>query len=355
MPAGILKQRASTAASHKRAPPPPASASSGEEDFDDEEDPDSEEDEWAAERNKAGPSRARAFEQDEDEDEDEEMGQADYDDDEDEEDGVAAYESDQGEVVEEDSDPEASIGKQLAEIPFTSLLKAQKQLKKQQGKNSGKGKARADQGAPEEESVGAPRGKGKKGKGKGRAEQEGRSNKHAPTEMSAKRPVSRVRQVVETHTLHARDPRFDALSGSVNPQLFKQSYGFLADKQRAELDTMRKTAEQARKNRTLPQEEKDRIEEALKRMENREVTRRMKEREQEAIKSWKKEEQDKRAQGKKAFYLKESERKKLFLKAKFDELSTDKRKLHKAIDKKRKKTAQKEKKAMPNMRPSTGR
>jgi len=123
--------------------------------------------------------------------------------------------------------------------------------------------------------------------------------------MSAKRPVSRVRQVVETHTLHARDPRFDALSGSVNPQLFKQSYGFLADKQRAELDTMRKTAEQARKNRTLPQEEKDRIEEALKRMENREVTRRMKEREQEAIKSWKKEEQDKRAQGKKAFYLKE--------------------------------------------------
>lgn len=50
-----------------------------------------------------------------------------------------------------------------------------------------------------------------------------------------------------------------------------------------------------------------------------------------------------------------AERKKLFLKAKFDELSTDKRKLHKAIDKKRKKTAQKEKKAMPNMRPSTGR
>lgn len=50
-----------------------------------------------------------------------------------------------------------------------------------------------------------------------------------------------------------------------------------------------------------------------------------------------------------------AERKKLYLKAKFDELSTDKRKLHKAMDKKRKKTAQKEKKAMPNTRPGTGR
>ncbi|GAA5843293.1 hypothetical protein JCM9279_002053 [Rhodotorula babjevae] len=351
MPASALKKRAGAPASTKRAPLPPVDPSSGEDDYSDA--ADSEEDEWAAERTHAGPSRSRSFEQDDDEDEDDEMGEAGSDDD--DEDGVAAYESDQGELIEDDSDPEASIGKQLAEIPFTSLIKAQKQLKKQQGKNGGKGKARdEDEDGPEEVSAGR-HGRARKGKGKGRAEHEGRSNKHAPTEMSAKRPVSRVRQVVETHTLHARDPRFDALSGSVNPHLFKQSYGFLADKQRAELDTMRKTAQQARRNRALPEEEKERIDEALRRMENRDVTRKMKEREQEAMKSWKKEEQDKRAQGKKAFYLKESERKKLFLKAKFDELSTDKRKLHKAIDKKRKKTAQKEKKAMPNMRPSTGR
>ncbi|KPV73873.1 uncharacterized protein RHOBADRAFT_45165 [Rhodotorula graminis WP1] len=353
MPASILKKRPGASASTKRAPSPPAAPSSGEDDYSDAND--SEEDEWAAERTHAGPSRSRSFEQDDDDDDDDdEMGEAGSDGD--EEDGVAAYESDQGELIEDDSDPEASIGKQLAEIPFTSLLKAQKQLKKQQGKSGGKGKARdEDEGEPDEEQSAGRHGRARKGKGKGRAEHEGRSNKHAPTEMSAKRPVSRVRQVVETQTLHARDPRFDALSGSVNPHLFKQSYGFLADKQRAELDTMRKTAAQARRNRALPEEEKERIEEALRRMENRDVTRKMKEREQEAMKSWKKEEQDKRAQGKKAFYLKESERKKLFLKAKFDELSTDKRKLHKAIDKKRKKTAQKEKKAMPNMRPSTGR
>lgn len=45
-----------------------------------------------------------------------------------------------------------------------------------------------------------------------------------------------------------------------------------------------------------------------------------------------------------------AEKKKLFLKAKFDELSQDKRKLGKAMDKKRRKTSQKEKKQMPRTR-----
>lgn len=123
--------------------------------------------------------------------------------------------------------------------------------------------------------------------------------------MSTKKPVSRVRQVVETHELKARDPRFDPLSGSVNKHFFMKSYSFLADQQKAELETMRKTAAAARKNRALPQEEKDKIEEALKRMENREVTRRNKEREEEALQQWKKDEANKRKEGKRAFYLKD--------------------------------------------------
>ncbi|GAA5995895.1 uncharacterized protein JCM10292_004812 [Rhodotorula paludigena] len=352
MPAGILKNRTAPSASRKAAPTPaaPSSGSPDEDDFDD-----SEEDEWEQERQRAGPSSARAFAQDDDEDDDE-MYEQEGDED---ADGVAAYESDQGEMMDDDDDPEEALGKQLAEIPFTSLLKAQKQMK-QGGKNKGKGRA-AEQDDDEDEGSGARSGKGKKGGkgakgGRGRVEIESRSNKHAPTEMSTKKPVSRLRQVVESQSaLKARDPRFDALSGSVNPALFKQSYGFLADQQRAELDTMRKTVAAAKRDRKVSQDERDRLEDALRRMENREVTRRNKEREQEAMRQWKKEEKDKQAQGKKAFYLKESERKKLYLKAKFDELSTDKRKLHKAMDKKRKKTAQKEKKAMPNTRPGTGR
>lgn len=76
----------------------------------------------------------------------------------------------------------ASLRAELAEIPFTSLLKAQKQLK-QGGKNKGKGRA-AEQDDDEDEGSGARSGKGKKGGkgakgGRGRAEIESRSNKHA--------------------------------------------------------------------------------------------------------------------------------------------------------------------------------
>jgi ribosomal RNA-processing protein 36 len=123
--------------------------------------------------------------------------------------------------------------------------------------------------------------------------------------MSARRPVSRARQVVETQELKSRDPRFDVLSGSVNKDLFRKSYSFLAEQHQQELETMRKTAAAARKNRQLPQEEKDRIDEALRRMENREVTRKNKDLQEEAMRQWKKEEADKRKEGKKAFFLKE--------------------------------------------------
>ncbi|GAA5848501.1 hypothetical protein JCM3766R1_005669 [Sporobolomyces carnicolor] len=312
---------------------------------------DSEEDEWDEER--AGPSSSsNRFDQGED---------SESEDEDDDDDGLALYESDQGEVIDdEDEDEEEAIGKQLASIPFDSLLKAQKQLAKSNAHASRKGKGKAKQvdEEPDDEGQDAPR-KGKNGKGlnnkggksRGGSSIEGRSNKHAPTEMSTKRPVSRARQIVETSTKKARDPRFDALSGSVNPELFQRSYSFLSGSLEKEVETLRQTAVKARKNAQLPEAEKEKIEDSLRRMENRLVERKRKEREQAALKGWKKEEKAKREQGKGAFYLKEADKKKLFLKAKFDELSQDKRKLSKAMDKKRRKTSQKEKKQMPRIRP----
>ncbi|GAA6018916.1 hypothetical protein JCM10207_009194 [Rhodosporidiobolus poonsookiae] len=330
--AGILKNRSSKST---RPPAPPAPPSSGSPDdglYD------SEEDEWETDR-QAGPSRA-AYDQDDDE--------MDEDDEDSEEEGVAAYESDQGEAFDDEDDEDSAV-KQLAQIPFGMVLKAQKQLNKGKQAAKGKGKGRAEE---DEEEEGRP-GKTKK-KGKGRADIASRSNKHAPTEQSAKRPVSRVRQIVEVNKVQARDPRFDALSGSVRSDLFKNSYGFLADQQQAELDTMRKTVATARKKRNVPGETLEELEETLRRMENREVTRRNREREADAMSRWKKEEKEKQKGGKKAFHLKNSAKKELFNKAKYEELAQDKRKLHKAMDKKRRKTAQKEKKLMPNARPGGG-
>lgn len=102
----------------------------------------------------------------------------------------------------------------------------------------------------------------------------------------------------------ARDPRFDSLSGSFKPDLFSTSYSFLSQSQASELEQLKKTAAAARKNQLLPQEEKDRIEEALQRMQSREVSRKQKERDAEALRTWKREEQNKRKEGKKEFHLK---------------------------------------------------
>lgn len=64
---------------------------------------------------------------------------------------------------------------ELASIPFTSLLKAQKQLNK--GKQKGKGKERATEDEEDVRRSGKKGGKG--GKGKMREDDHHRSNKHA--------------------------------------------------------------------------------------------------------------------------------------------------------------------------------
>lgn len=203
MPAERTKTRRAAAPVH------PARAAAFEQDNFEEDDEalldqDSEEDEWDQDR-QAGPSRISHGQDDESEEE---------------QDGVAAFESDPGEEIidsEDDADPEvrsplpglrylASVlltdpcyrplsgnvrsdasdnpkeradlalarRAELASIPFTSLLKAQKQLNKAKQKTNGKGKAAAG----DEHDETRKSAKAGKGKGKGKTDA-GRSNKHA--------------------------------------------------------------------------------------------------------------------------------------------------------------------------------
>ncbi|KAK4049573.1 rRNA biogenesis protein rrp36 [Microbotryomycetes sp. JL201] len=317
---------------------------------------DSEEDEWAAERFE-NARRTIDDEEEEDEEAEDDDGPVyeDEDDEEEEERGVGMYEQDEGEVIESEDEREM-LNKQISAIPFGSLLKAKKQLNGGSGTSSairkGKQAQTYDEHSQDDGQRRETRRPGKQSGQRKRTDSDRhRSSKHAPMEMSSKKPVSRHRQIVETKTIRARDPRFDSLSGGFKSDLFKSSYGFLADRQSQELDELRKTANAARKNRLLPQEEKDKIEAALVRVQSREATRKSKERDEEALKAWKKEEQQKRKEGKKEFYLKNADKKKLQLKAKYDDLSQDKKQLRKAIEKKRRKISQKDKKMMPNRRP----
>lgn len=70
---------------------------------------------------------------------------------------------------------------------------------------------------------------------------------------------------------------------------------------------MRETAKKARKSQILPEEDKEEIEAALRRMESKELARKNKEREGRAMKEWKKEEERKRGEGKKEFFLKKGQ------------------------------------------------
>ncbi|KAJ1508529.1 rRNA biogenesis protein rrp36 [Coelomomyces lativittatus] len=59
-----------------------------------------------------------------------------------------------------------------------------------------------------------------------------RAEKHAPAEMSSKRPVKGARQVVHISKKPIRDPRFDDSCGNLNLDLFQKTYSFLDIKEK---------------------------------------------------------------------------------------------------------------------------
>ncbi|KAF8506908.1 hypothetical protein F5888DRAFT_1798131 [Russula emetica] len=189
-----------------------------------------------------------------------------------------------------------------------------------------------------------------------------RKIKHAPTEVTSKRPVSRHRTAVETKKLAStpsnfRDPRFSQLSGEFDATKFQNHYKFLSDMRQDELVTLRDNVKRARKLlassprhlRPEREAEVERLALAVKRAESS-VNRDKRERvEREALSAITKEERDKRQKGKKAYWLKNVDKKKLLLKARYDATAAEggKKAVKKAIEKKRKKQSQSETKSRP--------
>ncbi|CAE6395718.1 unnamed protein product [Rhizoctonia solani] len=175
-----------------------------------------------------------------------------------------------------------------------------------------------------------------------------RSSKHAPTEVTSKRPVSRHRTVVDVPVIETRDPRFTHLTGRLSQPQYSRSYSFITDLQKNEAESLRASLAKARKQRA-PWETIESLERALKRAESAIEKAKRDEREREALEKFKKEEKEKRQAGKGEWYMKKSEKRELLLKAKFDDLAASggQNAVRKAIDKRKKKIAQKEKKARP--------
>ena len=187
-----------------------------------------------------------------------------------------------------------------------------------------------------------------------------RLSKHAPTIQSSKRPVSRHRTIIAAsdHKSQAQDPRFSSLSGPIPDNIkFRHRYAFLNDYRQLEMDALRdvlgngkKASRLQRKKNPAPIDDgtRDRLTKELGRMENRARAEADKERQERVMREWKRAERGKVEQGKKPFYLKNSERKKLALVDKFDHMKGKER--ERAMRKKRKKEGERDRRSIPATR-----
>jgi len=167
-----------------------------------------------------------------------------------------------------------------------------------------------------------------------------------PLEMSSKQRPARSRKVVKTENKVSRDPRFDDLSGKLNLEMFKKSYSFL-DK----IKTKEKKALKVRLKKEKNPEKKAALHKVLQKLTQREILE--KEDEEKTIRNreMKKKELEAIRKGKKPFYMKKSEKKKMELAEKYKKLK-ESGKLNKYISKKRKRNAAKERKYLPKKRDS---
>ncbi|KAI6782869.1 uncharacterized protein J7T54_002028 [Emericellopsis cladophorae] len=171
-----------------------------------------------------------------------------------------------------------------------------------------------------------------------------RSSKHAPQEQTSKRPVSRFREIItENKRAPARDPRFDTMSsGRMDEAKAAKAYAFLDEYRDSELADLK-----VQLKKTKDPDEKEDLKRQIMSMESRRKARKKKQEEEQLLVEHRKREKDLVAQGKTPFYLKKSEQKKQVLTKRFEGMS--KGQVDKAIERKRKKVAGKEKKELDFM------
>ncbi|XP_026216701.1 ribosomal RNA processing protein 36 homolog [Anabas testudineus] len=169
-----------------------------------------------------------------------------------------------------------------------------------------------------------------------------RLNKNRPVEISAKKPAPYLRQVVHVRKPTLRDPRFDDLSGEYKPEIFEKTYKFINDIKLREKEIIKKQLKKKKSNN----ERKEKLQLLLKRMENQERARLTREQQREREQQFKRQQRERANQGVRPFFLKKSEKKKLQLAEKYQELKKS-GKLENFLSKKRKRNAVKDRRKLP--------
>lgn len=178
-----------------------------------------------------------------------------------------------------------------------------------------------------------------------------REHKHRPVEMSSKRPVSVLRETLQTGRHHGRDPRFDALTakgvgtGKVD-DLARKRYSFLYDEK---LPQEKREIQEAMK-KTKSDAKKAELKEQLTRLSQQSQSEGARRRKDAASEQERAKRREARESGKTPYYLKKSEKKKQEMLAKYEELKAS-GKLERFMEKRRKKNAAKDHRYLPTRRP----
>lgn len=172
-----------------------------------------------------------------------------------------------------------------------------------------------------------------------------RTSKHAPAELSSKKAVSRKREAIPTQKLNYCDPRFEPSNGVVDEKRTKKNYSFLDTYRDSEISELKSAI-----RKTNDSEVKEKLKRALLSMESRKKAQEMKEQQQEVLRKHRKEEKGKIEHGKRPFYLKTADQKKMALVERFEGMKG--KQVDKVIERRRKKKAAKERRGMPNARRS---
>ena len=170
-----------------------------------------------------------------------------------------------------------------------------------------------------------------------------RTSKHAPAELSSKKAVSRKREVVPTQKINHRDPRFEPPCGAVDEIRTKKVYSFLDTYRDSEIIELKSAIRKSRDH-----ESKAKLKRALLSMESRKKAQKMKEQQQEVLRKHRKEEKAKIEQGKRPFYLKKVDQKRMTLIEIFEGMNG--KQADKLIERRRKRKAAKERKGIPDTR-----
>lgn len=170
-----------------------------------------------------------------------------------------------------------------------------------------------------------------------------RSSKHAPVEQSSKKAASRRREVVPTKSLDHRDPRFEPTGGRVDESRTKKNYSFLDEYRESEMTELRTAIRQ-----TKDPGAKEKLKQTLQSMESRKKTQEARNQQQELVRIHRAKEKELVRQGKKPFYLKRAEQKKLALVKRFAGLKG--KQVDRVIERRRKKRASRMRKEMPHVR-----